>query len=164
MCGVLGLYHNKSGVAEDIYDGLIQLQHRGQDAAGIATLNSSKMHLYKELGLVTEVFKKPQLKSNLSGSIGIGHVRYPTAGSNDVTDSQPFYTANPAIISLAHNGTLTNSDKIKSNLVKTSFCQFNTNSDSEVLMKLFAYELYCTNFKKLGKVHIFKALKEVFEK
>ena len=164
MCGVLGLYHNKSGVAEDIYDGLIQLQHRGQDAAGIATLNSSKMHLYKELGLVTEVFKKAQLKSNLSGSIGIGHVRYPTAGSNDVTDSQPFYTANPAIISLAHNGTLTNSDKIKSNLVKTSFCQFNTNSDSEVLMKLFAYELYCTGFKKLGKVHIFKALKEVFEK
>ena len=164
MCGVLGLYHNKSEVAEDIYDGLIQLQHRGQDAAGIATLNSSKMHLYKELGLVTEVFKKPQLRSSLSGSIGIGHVRYPTAGSNDVTDSQPFYTANPAIISLAHNGTLTNSDKIRSNLVKTSFCQFNTNSDSEVLMKLFAYELYCTNFKKLGKVHIFKALKEVFEK
>ena len=87
MCGVLGLYHNKSEVAEDIYDGLIQLQHRGQDAAGIATLNSSKMHLYKDLGLVTEVFKKSQLKSSLSGSIGIGHVRYPTAGSNDVTDS-----------------------------------------------------------------------------
>ena len=164
MCGILGLYHNKSQVAEDIYDGLIQLQHRGQDAAGISTLDDSKMHLHKELGLVTEVFKKDRLDTNLAGSIGIGHVRYPTAGSNDVNDSQPFYTANPAIISLAHNGTLTNSHKIKSALIKTSFCQFNTNSDSEVLMKLFAYELYSTNFKKLGKIHIFKALKEVFKK
>ncbi len=164
MCGILGLYHNKSQVAGDIYDGLIQLQHRGQDAAGISTLDDSKMHLHKELGLVTEVFKKGRLKTSLIGSIGIGHVRYPTAGSNDVNDSQPFYTANPAIISLAHNGTLTNSDKIRSALTKTSFCQFNTNSDSEVLMKLFAYELYSTNFKKLGKVHIFKALREVFKK
>ena len=164
MCGILGLYHNKSQVAGDIYDGLIQLQHRGQDAAGISTLDDSKMHLHKELGLVTEVFKKGRLKTSLVGSIGIGHVRYPTAGSNDVNDSQPFYTANPAIISLAHNGTLTNSDKIRSALTKTSFCQFNTNSDSEVLMKLFAYELYSTNFKKLGKVHIFKALREVFKK
>ena len=108
MCGILGLYHNKSQVAGDIYDGLIQLQHRGQDAAGISTLDGSKMHLHKELGLVTEVFKKDRLDTNLAGSIGIGHVRYPTAGSNDVNDSQPFYTANPAIISLAHNGTLTN--------------------------------------------------------
>jgi len=164
MCGILGLYHNKSEAAEEIYDGLIQLQHRGQDAAGISTLDGSKMHLYKELGLVTEVFKKGRLKTNLLGSIGIGHVRYPTAGSNDVNDSQPFYTANPAIISLAHNGTLTNSDKIRSDLIKTSFCQFNTNSDSEVLMKLFAHELYSTNFKKLGKIHIFKALNEVFKK
>ena len=164
MCGILGLYHNKTAVAQDIYDGLIQLQHRGQDAAGISTLDGSKMHLHKELGLVTEVFKKGRFKTNLLGSVGIGHVRYPTAGSNGVNDSQPFYTANPAIISLAHNGTLTNSNKIRSGLIKTSFCQFNTNSDSEVLMKLFAYELYSTGFKKLGKVHIFKALTEVFKK
>ena len=164
MCGIVGLYSKKTNVAADIYNALIQLQHRGQDAAGISTMDESKMHLYKDLGLVTEVFKEKKLKTNLLGHIGIGHVRYPTAGSNDVTDSQPFYTASPVIISLAHNGTLTNSDNIRKGLLKSSFCQFNTTSDSEVLMKLLAYEIYSTNFKKLGKTHIFKALKEVSKK
>ena len=147
MCGIVALFNPNENVANSIYDGLIQLQHRGQDAAGISTLNENKMHLYKDTGLVTEVFKSDKSKLNLIGNLGIGHVRYPTAGSNDVNDSQPFYTSNPVNITLAHNGTLTNSESIRKNLLKTHFCQFNTSSDSEALMHLFAYELYKTNFR-----------------
>ncbi len=164
MCGIVALFNPNENVANSIYDGLIQLQHRGQDAAGIATLNENKMHLHKDTGLVTEVFKSDKSKLNLIGSLGIGHVRYPTAGSNDVNDSQPFYTSNPVNITLAHNGTLTNSESIRKNLLKTHFCQFNTNSDSEALMHLFAYELYKTNFRKLNTSHVFRALKSIYEK
>ena len=164
MCGIVALFNPNENVATSIYDGLIQLQHRGQDAAGIATLNENKMHLHKDTGLVTEVFKSDKSKLNLIGNLGIGHVRYPTAGSNDVNDSQPFYTSNPVNITLAHNGTLTNSESIRKNLLKTHFCQFNTNSDSEALMHLFAYELYKTNFRKLNTSHVFRALKSIYEK
>ena len=164
MCGIVALFSPNENVANSIYDGLIQLQHRGQDAAGISTLNNTKMHLHKDTGLVTEVFKSDKSKLNLIGNLGIGHVRYPTAGSNDVNDSQPFYTSNPVNITLAHNGTLTNSESIRENLLKTHFCQFNTNSDSEALMHLFAYELHKTNFRKLTPSHIFKALKSIYEK
>ena len=164
MCGIVALFNPNENVANSIYDGLIQLQHRGQDAAGISTLNENKMHLHKDTGLVTEVFKSDKSKLNLIGNLGIGHVRYPTAGSNDVNDSQPFYTSNPVNITLAHNGTLTNSESIRENLLKTHFCQFNTNSDSEALMHLFAYELHKTNFRKLSTSHVFKALKSIYEK
>ncbi len=161
MCGIVGIYHKQKDVSNDIYDALIQLQHRGQDAAGISTWNKSKMGLHKELGLVTEVFKQTD-SLNLEGNIGIGHVRYPTAGRDNASEAQPFHTLNPVNISLAHNGTLTNSEEIKNILLKTNFCQFNTDSDSEVLLKLFAYELYKTNFKSLKKKHVFTALKNVF--
>ena len=164
MCGIVALFSPNENVANAIYDGLIQLQHRGQDAAGISTLNENKMHLHKDTGLVTEVFKSDKSKLNLVGNLGIGHVRYPTAGSNDVNDSQPFYTSNPVNITLAHNGTLTNSESIRKNLLKTHFCQFNTSSDSEALMHLFAYELYKTNFRKLNTSHVFRALKSIYEK
>ena len=164
MCGIVALFNPNENVANSIYDGLIQLQHRGQDAAGISTLNENKMHLHKDTGLVTEVFKSDKSKLNLVGNLGIGHVRYPTAGSNDVNDSQPFYTSNPVNITLAHNGTLTNSESIRKSLLKTHFCQFNTSSDSEALMHLFAYELYKTNFRKLNTSHVFRALKSIYEK
>ena len=164
MCGIIALFNPDENVATSIYDGLIQLQHRGQDAAGISTLNENKMHLHKDTGLITEVFKSDKSKLNLLGNLGIGHVRYPTAGSNDVNDSQPFYTSNPVNITLAHNGTLTNSNSIRKNLLKTHFCQFNTDSDSEALMHLFAYELYKTNFRKLNTSHVFRALKSIYEK
>ena len=164
MCGIVALFNPNENVANSIYDGLIQLQHRGQDAAGISTLNENKIHLHKDTGLITEVFKSDKSKLNLIGNLGIGHVRYPTAGSNDVNDSQPFYTSNPVNITLAHNGTLTNSESIRKNLLKTHFCQFNTSSDSEALMHLFAYELYKTNFRKLNTSHVFRALKSIYEK
>ena len=137
MCGIIGMYHKNKDVAGDIYDALIQVQHRGQDAAGIATWDKSKMSLHKELGVVTEVFKTNE-SLGLEGNIGVGHVRYPTAGCSDASEAQPFYSANPVNISLAHNGTLTNSEQIKTNLLKTHFCQFNTRSDSEVLLNLFS--------------------------
>ena len=164
MCGVVGIYHKKENVCGDIYDALIQVQHRGQDAAGISTWDSSKMSTYKELGLVTEVFKSSDSLESLTGNMGIGHVRYPTAGGDNVNEAQPFYTANPVNVTLAHNGTLTNSEKLKKELVKTHFCQFNTNSDSEVLLNLFCYELHKINFRKLTKNHVYAALKNVFEK
>ena len=164
MCGLVGIYHKKDQVSADIYDGLVQVQHRGQDAAGIATWDKSKMYTHKELGLVSEVFKTSDSLINLNGNMGIGHVRYPTAGCDDVSEAQPFYTANPINITLAHNGTLTNSERIKEELIKTHFCQFNTSSDSEVLLKLFAYELYKTNYRKVSNNHIFRALKNVFKR
>ena len=163
MCGIVGIFKsNGNDVSADIYDGLIQVQHRGQDASGICTWNNSKMFMHKELGLVSEVFKKENLLK-LNGNIGIGHVRYPTAGCDDVIESQPFYSANPISISLAHNGTLIDSDKIKSKLIKTHFCQFNTDSDSEVLLNLFAYELSKIRFRKISKSHVFAALEHVYE-
>ncbi len=112
MCGIVGIYHKNKNVAGDIYDALIQVQHRGQDAAGIATWSGSRMSLYKELGVVTEVFKTNE-SLGLEGNLGVGHVRYPTAGRADVSEAQPFYSANPVNISLAHNGTLTNSEEVK---------------------------------------------------
>ena len=118
MCGIIGLYHKKNPVCGEIYDSLIQVQHRGQDAAGISTLDNSKISTHKEIGLVSQVFKHQEIFDNLSGNIGIGHVRYPTAGGENVNEAQPFYTANPVNISLAHNGTLTNSEILKENLEK----------------------------------------------
>jgi amidophosphoribosyltransferase len=162
MCGIIGMYHKNKDVAGDIYDALIQVQHRGQDAAGIATWDKSKMSLHKDLGVVTEVFKTNE-SLGLEGNIGVGHVRYPTAGCSDASEAQPFYSANPVNISLAHNGTLTNSKQIKTNLLKTHFCQFNTRSDSEVLLNLFSYELYKTNFRALKHSHVFSALKNVYQ-
>ena len=102
MCGIVGIYQKKGDVVGDIYDALIQVQHRGQDAAGVSTWDGSKMSLYKELGVVTEVFKTTESLS-LEGNLGVGHVRYPTAGRSDASEAQPFYSANPVNISLAHN-------------------------------------------------------------
>jgi amidophosphoribosyltransferase len=164
MCGIVGLYHKKEHVSGDIYDSLIQVQHRGQDAAGISTWDTKKISSHKEIGLVTEVFKNQKTFDKLHGNIGIGHVRYPTAGADNVNEAQPFYTANPVNVALAHNGTLTNSEKLKEELVKINFCQFNTSSDSEVLLKQFCYELYKTKFRKLTKAHVHKALKNVLKK
>ena len=163
MCGIIGLYHPTENVSGEIYDALIQVQHRGQDAAGIATWVNKKLFLHKELGVVTEVFKTNE-SLNLNGNIGIGHVRYPTAGCSDVSEAQPFHSSTPVDICLAHNGTLTNSDEMRKFLLDAQFCQFNTQSDSEVLLGLFTYELSKIKFDIINNKHIFKALKEVYKK
>ena len=106
MCGVVGVV-SKSEVSPMIYDALTVLQHRGQDASGIATFDKNKFHLRKQLGLVRDVFRDQHMLQ-LRGSMGIGHLRYPTAGSQDRELAQPMYVNSPYGISVSHNGNLTN--------------------------------------------------------
>ena len=141
MCGIVAVSGSKD-VIHDIYESLTVLQHRGQDASGILTNHKGKITLRKSLGLVRDGFSKKHI-DRLRGSIGIGHVRYPTAGHADnSSEAQPFYVNSPYGIALAHNGNLINSDKLKSDLFKEDLRHINTKSDSEILLNIFAHELY----------------------
>ena len=111
MCGIVGIVAKKS-VNQAIYDGLTVLQHRGQDAAGIVTCDENNLYLRKDNGLVRDVIKTRHML-NLKGSMGIGHVRYPTAGCSSSAEAQPFYVNSPYGICLAHNGNLVNTDKLR---------------------------------------------------
>ena len=159
MCGVVGI-KGQSPVNQLLYDALTVLQHRGQDAAGIVTEHEGKFYLRKNNGLVRDVFHTRHMQS-LLGTTGIGHVRYPTAGTSSTAESQPFYVNSPYGITLAHNGNLTNSQEIGQKLYETDLRHINTNSDSEVLLNVFAHELQVQG--KLVPTHkeIFKAVKEV---
>ena len=139
MCGVVGVV-SKSEVSQTIYDALTILQHRGQDAAGIATCKDDKFFLRKQLGLVRDVFREQHML-RLRGPMGIGHVRYPTAGSQDRELAQPMYVNSPYGISISHNGNLTNSEELSKVLIEEDLRHLNTDSDSEVLLNVFAHEL-----------------------
>jgi len=139
MCGIIGIVSN-SAVNQDLYDGLTVLQHRGQDAAGIITCDASRMYLRKSNGLVRDVFHTRHML-RLQGNMGIGHTRYPTAGCFSSAESQPFYVNSPFGIALSHNGNLTNTEQLKRELFETDQRHINTNSDSEVLLNIFAHEL-----------------------
>ena len=139
MCGIVGLLA-KQTVNQAIYDALTVLQHRGQDAAGMMTWNEGRFLLRKSNGLVRDVFHTRHM-ARLQGKLGIGHVRYPTAGSSSEAESQPFYVNSPYGIALAHNGNLTNSEQIKQELFSSDLRHINTSSDSEVLLNVFAHEL-----------------------
>ena len=140
MCGILGLI-SQSPANQLLYDGLQVLQHRGQDAAGIATLERNTFHLHKGNGLVRDVFRTRNMRS-LLGNAGIAHVRYPTAGSAvDHNEAQPFYVNSPFGIVLGHNGNLTNTEELKEQLFVEDLRHVNTNSDSEVLLNVLAHEL-----------------------
>ena len=139
MCGIVGLLA-KQAVNQAIYDALTVLQHRGQDAAGMMTWNEGRFLLRKSNGLVRDVFHTRHM-ARLKGKLGIGHVRYPTAGSSSEAESQPFYVNSPYGIALAHNGNLTNSEQIKQELFTSDLRHINTSSDSEVLLNVFAHEL-----------------------
>ncbi len=139
MCGIIGMVAH-SPVNQAIYDGLTVLQHRGQDAAGIITCEGKRLHLRKNNGLVRDVFHTRHM-IRLHGNMGIGHVRYPTAGCESSAEAQPFYVNSPYGISLAHNGNLTNCEKLKQELFQEDLRQINTNSDSEILLNVFAHEL-----------------------
>tara|TARA_R110002167_G_scaffold110677_7_gene281449 strand:+ start:23750 stop:25282 length:1533 start_codon:yes stop_codon:yes gene_type:complete len=139
MCGLVGVV-GKSDVAVCLYDTLTVLQHRGQDAAGIATSDGGKLNLRKDNGLVKDVFRTRHME-RLAGKMGIGHVRYPTAGSSSPALAQPFYVNSPYGLSLAHNGNLTNSAELSRDLFKEDLRHINTDSDSEVLLNVFAHEL-----------------------
>jgi amidophosphoribosyltransferase len=140
MCGIIGIV-GKQPVTPSIYDALTILQHRGQDAAGIATLDGHKIRLRKGNGLVTDVFPHDEL-AKLKGNIGIGHVRYPTAGSDSLDEAQPFYVNSPYGIVLGHNGNLINAAALKKELFDGDRRHLNTESDSEVLLNVFAHELH----------------------
>ncbi len=139
MCGIIGILSN-TPVNQEIYDGLLVLQHRGQDAAGMVTSDGKRLFIRRKNGLVTDVFRKVHMQS-LQGNMGVGHLRYPTAGTSSNAEAQPFYVNSPYGISLAHNGNLTNAYELKKELYKQDRRHINTNSDSEVLLNIFAQEL-----------------------
>ncbi|VAW84222.1 Amidophosphoribosyltransferase [hydrothermal vent metagenome] len=156
MCGIVGIV-GKSNVNQSIYDGLTVLQHRGQDAAGIVTCDGHKLYLRKDNGLVRDVFRTRHML-NLHGPMGIGHVRYPTAGCSSSAEAQPFYVNSPYGISLAHNGNLTNAEELKRELFQEDRRHMNTESDSEVLLNVFAHELHRSKNLKLTEEDIFNAV------
>ena len=156
MCGLVGVVVGKdAGVC--IYDTLTVLQHRGQDAAGIMTSDDGKLNLRKDNGLVKDVFRTRHMR-RLTGNMGIGHVRYPTAGGSSPALAQPFYVNSPYGLCLAHNGNLTNSKELSRDLFKEDLRHINTDSDSEVLLNIFAHELQRRNKMKPLPEDVFAAV------
>ena len=161
MCGIVGIV-GSTPVNQSIYDALTVLQHRGQDAAGIITIADGKFKQRKANGLVKDVFASKHMQ-RLKGNVGIGHVRYPTAGSSSAAEAQPFYVNSPWGMTLAHNGNLTNAVSLRETLIK-SRRHINTTSDSEVLLNIFAAELDKVSSDKLLPDDIFGAVTEVHKK
>jgi len=164
MCGILGVVA-KSPVNQLLYDGLLVLQHRGQDAAGIVTAEGATFHMHKGGGMVRDVFRTRNMRS-LAGFSGIAHTRYPTAGSAwSAAESQPFYVNSPFGIVLGHNGNLTNTEQLKTELFRQDLRHVNTNSDSEVLLNVLAHELQDAASKyKLDPATIFAAVSGVYRR
>ncbi|NML62348.1 amidophosphoribosyltransferase [Massilia sp. RP-1-19] len=160
MCGIVGVVSNNP-VNQLLYDALLLLQHRGQDAAGIATNHSSMFSMHKANGLVRDVFRTRNMRS-LQGNSGIGHCRYPTAGSSSEEEAQPFYVNAPFGITLAHNGNLTNQEQLKSEMFRNDRRHINTDSDSEVLLNVLAHEIQeSTTGLALDPDSVFKAVAAV---
>ncbi|MCG6861253.1 MAG: amidophosphoribosyltransferase [Chromatiaceae bacterium] len=159
MCGIVGIV-GKGPVNQSIYDALLVLQHRGQDAAGIVTSEGEKLHLRKDKGLVRDVFHTRHM-INLRGNMGLGHVRYPTAGVSSSAEAQPFYVNSPYGIVLAHNGNLTNAEDLKRDLYAEDLRHLNTESDSEVLLNIFAHELQLQGKLRIDEQDIFNAVEGV---
>ena len=158
MCGILGVVAT-TPVNELLYDGLQVLQHRGQDAAGIATAEGGRFHMHKGPGLVRDVFRTRNMR-DLIGNWGIAHCRYPTAGSaSNAAEAQPFYVNSPFGLMLAHNGNLTNAEPLKRDMFLQDLRHMNTNSDSEVLLNVLAHELQVASTKyQVDAETIFKAV------
>ncbi|MDC9604568.1 amidophosphoribosyltransferase [Xenorhabdus griffiniae] len=163
MCGIVGIV-GFTPVNQSIYDALTVLQHRGQDAAGIATIDgNNEFRLRKANGLVKDVFETRHML-RLQGTIGIGHVRYPTAGSSSASEAQPFYVNSPFGITLAHNGNLTNAHELKKMLFENARRHVNTTSDSEILLNIFANELAQFPHFPLEPDDIFAAVAKMHKK
>jgi amidophosphoribosyltransferase len=159
MCGIVGILA-KGPVNQAIYDGLTVLQHRGQDAAGIVTGDGRRVYLRKDNGLVRDVFHERHM-IGLKGHMGIGHVRYPTAGCESSAEAQPFYVNSPHGLALAHNGNLTNARKLKEDLFREDLRHINTESDSEILLNVLAHELEAAGGLRLSADDIFRAVSAV---
>ena len=162
MCGIVGIIGNNH-VASTIYECLTILQHRGQDAAGIATCEEGQLELVKNNGLVSDVFRSESAQK-LKGLSGIGHVRYPTAGSSNLEEAQPFYVNSPFGIALAHNGNLHNADQLKKELFAEDRRHINTQSDSEVLLNVFAHELQNASGLVITPDAVFHAVSRVHKR
>jgi amidophosphoribosyltransferase len=157
MCGIVGVVSH-SPVNQLIYDALLLLQHRGQDAAGIATNHGNQFCMHKANGLVRDVFRTRNMRS-LLGNAGIGQARYPTAGTASAEEAQPFYVNAPFGITLAHNGNLTNCDQLKIEMFKNDRRHLNTDSDSEVLLNVLAHEIQqATSGFSLDPAALFRAV------
>ncbi len=159
MCGLVGMV-GRSDVGVCLYDTLTVLQHRGQDAAGIATCDNGRLNLRKDNGLVKDVFRTRHMR-RLTGQLGIGHVRYPTAGSSSPALAQPFYVNSPYGLCLAHNGNLTNSEQLGQDLFREDLRHINTDSDSEILLNVFAHELQQVGHMEPKPEDIFTAVEGV---
>jgi amidophosphoribosyltransferase len=159
MCGIVGVFGH-SAVSSVLYESLSTLQHRGQDAAGIATCFEDRFYLEKGNGLLTDVFDAGNM-ARLLGDMGIGHVRYPTAGCASVAEAQPFYVNSPYGIMFAHNGNLTNVAEIEESLFQTDMRHLNTNSDSEVMLNVFAHAMARIGAVKPDEFDIFAGVEEV---
>ena len=159
MCGIVGIVSN-SPVSQAIYDSLTVLQHRGQDAAGIAIDDAGILRTRKSNGLVRDVFHQRHMMK-LSGNVGIGHVRYPTSGGAGLAEAQPFYVNSPFGICLAHNGNLTNAEELKELLIRQDRRHLNTGSDTEVLLNVFADELQRQKGQTLTPDAVFAAVEGV---
>ena len=163
MCGIVGI-HGTGPVNQPLYDALTVLQHRGQDAAGIVTSDGGRLSMRKANGLVRDVFQQVHME-RLQGHHGIGHVRYPTAGSSSVAEAQPMYVNSPYGIALAHNGNLTNAEALKEAMFRADLRHINTESDSEILLNVFAHELAGrARAAAQGPEDIFDAVRAVHER
>ncbi len=156
MCGIIGILSH-TPVNQEIYDGLLVLQHRGQDAAGMVTSDGKRLYIRRKNGLVTDVFRQNHMR-RLLGNMGVGHLRYPTAGSSSNSEAQPFYVNSPYGISLAHNGNLTNAHELKRELYRQDRRHINTTSDSEVLLNIFAQELQKYKAYRVEPEEVFAAV------
>ena len=159
MCGIVGVV-GRSSVGLELYEGLSMMQHRGQDAAGIVTCAGDRLTLRKANGLVRDVFGQSHI-SALEGSMGIGHVRYPTAGTSSTAEAQPMYVNSPFGICMAHNGNLINADDLNEELFRSDRRHINTSSDSEVLLNVFAHELQAVAGLRLKPEDVFNAVERV---
>lgn len=162
MCGIVGIV-GKSTVNQALYDALIVLQHRGQDAAGMVTCKDNKLFLRKDNGLVKDVFHTRHMQK-LVGNYGIGHVRYPTAGCSSSAEAQPFYVNSPYGITLAHNGNLTNVEQLFKEVYEADLRHVNTTSDSEVLLNAFADELAKSKKLHLAPMDVFEAVRQLHKR
>ncbi len=162
MCGIVGIV-GTSAVNQRLYDALTVLQHRGQDAAGIATAGDGELSVRKGSGLVRDVFQQHHMLE-LRGNVGIGHVRYPTAGCDSASEAQPFYVNAPYGICLGHNGNLTNSAELAEILIREDRRHLNTTSDSEVLLNVFASELQRVGTPRITPADVFAALAAVYRR
>ena len=164
MCGIVGVVSN-APVNQLIYDALLLLQHRGQDAAGIATQLGHKFFMHKAKGMVRDVFRTRNMRA-LPGDIGLGQVRYPTAGNADSEEeAQPFYVNAPFGIVLVHNGNLTNAHALKAEMSSVDHRHINTESDSEVLLNVLAHELaLASGGQNLNPDQVFQAVSGVYRR